>query len=149
MNVGRILIGKPIDTKDLVHQAISKPVGLAVFASDALSSTAYATEEILIILSLAGGSAAVLGISIPIAIAIAIPSVISAIGVGSTASAVRGVFRTAGPLPPSNVVGRIPAVAPHQPAVLGPDPGHLAVADYVTLFGEHGYHLLLGQVALP
>ncbi len=72
MNVGRILIGKPLETKDLIHQAISKPVGLAVFASDALSSTAYATEEILIILSLAGSSAAVFGISIPIAIAIAI-----------------------------------------------------------------------------
>lgn len=72
MNVGRILIGKPLETKDLPHQAISKKVGLAVFASDALSSTAYATEEILIILALAGGGAAVLGISIPIAIAIAI-----------------------------------------------------------------------------
>jgi len=84
MNVGRILIGKPIETKDLVHQAISKPVGLAVFASDALSSTAYATEEILIILSLAGGSAAVLGISIPIAIAIAILLVIVTISYRQT-----------------------------------------------------------------
>jgi amino acid transporter len=72
MNVGRILIGKPLETKDLPHQAISKPVGLAVFASDALSSTAYATEEILIILGLTGGGAAIFGYSIPIAIAIAI-----------------------------------------------------------------------------
>lgn len=72
MNVGRLLIGKPLQTKDLPHQAISKTVGLAVFASDALSSTAYATEEILIILALAGGGAAIAGISIPIAIAIAI-----------------------------------------------------------------------------
>src|SRR5690349_11744425 len=72
MNVGRMLIGKPLATKDLAHQAISKPVGLAVFASDALSSTAYATEEILIILGLAGGGSALFGISIPIAIAIAI-----------------------------------------------------------------------------
>jgi amino acid transporter len=72
MNVGRLLIGKPLQTKDLPHQAISKPIGLAVFASDALSSTAYATEEILIILALAGGGAAIFGLSIPIAIAIAI-----------------------------------------------------------------------------
>src|SRR5512147_1210833 len=72
MNVGQLLIGKPLETKDLAHQAISKKVGLAVFASDALSSTAYATEEILIILALAGGGAGILGISIPIAIAIAI-----------------------------------------------------------------------------
>jgi amino acid transporter len=71
-SVGRLLFGNPLQTKDLPHQAISRPVGLAVFASDALSSTAYATEEILIILSLAGGGAALFGISIPISIAIAI-----------------------------------------------------------------------------
>jgi len=71
-SLARFLIGKPLDTQDLQHQAISKPVGLAVFASDALSSTAYATEEILLILALAGGSAAILGLSIPIAIAISI-----------------------------------------------------------------------------
>src|SRR5215204_1239700 len=65
MNVGRILIGKPLETKELIHQAISKPVGLAVFASDALSSTAYATQEMLIILSLAGGSSILFGLSIP------------------------------------------------------------------------------------
>lgn len=62
-------MGKPLQTKDLAHQAISKPVGLAVFASDALSSTAYATEEILIILSLAAGlawSATVPGSTFPI-----------------------------------------------------------------------------------
>jgi amino acid transporter len=37
----------------MAHQAVTKPIGLAVFASDALSSTAYATQEVLIILSLA------------------------------------------------------------------------------------------------
>src|SRR5215470_1853156 len=72
MNVGRLLIGRPLETKDLPHQAISKKVGLAVFASDALSSTAYATEEILITLALAGTGAGILGLSIPIAIAIAV-----------------------------------------------------------------------------
>lgn len=79
MNIGRILIGKPLETKELSDQAVSKPVGLAVFASDALSSTAYATEEILITLASAVGIGAaasvagtVFGWSIPIAIAIAI-----------------------------------------------------------------------------
>lgn len=81
VNVRRLLLGKRLQTEDLPHQAISKRVGLAVFASDALSSTAYATEEILIILSFAvGGGTAIwagqngmiLGLSIPIAIAIAI-----------------------------------------------------------------------------
>jgi amino acid transporter len=53
---------------------LSKVKALAVFASDALSSTAYATEEILLVLVLAGAGA--LGLSIPIAIAIAILLVI-------------------------------------------------------------------------
>ena len=71
-SLGHLLFGKPLATTALPHQTVSKPVGLAVFASDALSSTAYATEEILIILALAGLSASTLGLSIPIAIAIAI-----------------------------------------------------------------------------
>lgn len=72
INLGRLLIGKPLETKELPHQAIGKTVGLAVFASDALSSSAYATQEMLIILAMAGGGAAVFGISIPLAIAIAV-----------------------------------------------------------------------------
>ena len=92
INVKRILLGKRLNTNDLAHQAISKPVGLAVFASDALSSTAYATEEILIILSMAvaGGGliwvsgGTILGLSIPIAIAIAILLVIVTISYRQT-----------------------------------------------------------------
>jgi amino acid transporter len=48
------LIGRPLSTADAPHQTIGKVVGLAVFASDALSSTAYATQEILVILAAAG-----------------------------------------------------------------------------------------------
>ncbi|MCL4254011.1 MAG: APC family permease [Anaerolineae bacterium] len=70
--IKHFLVGKPLATKELPHQAITRPIGLAVFASDALSSTAYATQEMLIILSLAGGSAALFGLSIPLAIAIAV-----------------------------------------------------------------------------
>jgi amino acid transporter len=43
-------IGKPLATADAPHQTIGKLVGLAVFSSDALSSTAYATQEMLVIL---------------------------------------------------------------------------------------------------
>jgi amino acid transporter len=50
------LIGRPLPTADAPHQAIGKLIGLAVFASDALSSTAYATQELLVILILAGVS---------------------------------------------------------------------------------------------
>jgi amino acid transporter len=55
INLKRALLGKRLQTDDLPHQAISRPIGLAVFASDALSSTAYATQEILMILALAAG----------------------------------------------------------------------------------------------
>jgi amino acid transporter len=48
------LLGKPLATADAPHQTVGKAVGLAVFASDALSSTAYATEEMLVILAAAG-----------------------------------------------------------------------------------------------
>ncbi len=64
------LIGRPLSTADAPHQTIGKRVGLAVFASDALSSTAYATQEILVILAAAGTMA--FGYVFPIAIAIVI-----------------------------------------------------------------------------
>ena len=62
------LIGRPLQTADAPHQTIGKLIGLAVFASDALSSTAYATQEMLTILVLAG--AASVGFAFPISISI-------------------------------------------------------------------------------
>jgi len=62
------LIGSPLSTADAVHQTIGKAVGLAVFASDALSSTAYATQEILGVIAVAGTMA--YGYLFPISIAI-------------------------------------------------------------------------------
>jgi amino acid transporter len=64
------LIGRPLSTADAAHQTIGKAVGLAVFASDALSSTAYATQEILGVLTVAGTAA--FGYVFPISIAIVI-----------------------------------------------------------------------------
>jgi amino acid transporter len=54
----RILIGPPIPSSEEQHQRLVKFIALAVFASDAISSTAYATEEILLVLVAAGGLAA-------------------------------------------------------------------------------------------
>ncbi len=62
------LIGRPLPTADAPHQTIGKLIGLAVFSSDALSSVAYATQEMLVILAIAGATS--FGISIPLAIAI-------------------------------------------------------------------------------
>jgi amino acid transporter len=65
----RTVLGAPLASSRLTEEKLSKVKALAIFASDALSSTAYATEEILLILVLAGASA--LTYSIPISIAIA------------------------------------------------------------------------------
>lgn len=52
----RALVGDPLHTHQLEEEKISKTKGLAVFSSDALSSSAYATEEIVRVLVLAGGA---------------------------------------------------------------------------------------------
>lgn len=65
-----VLLGKPLHTADAPHQTIGKAVGLAVFASDALSSTAYATQETLGVLIAAGSLA--FGLVFPVSMAIVI-----------------------------------------------------------------------------
>lgn len=65
----RVLIGPPLPTQRLAHERLGKVQALAVLSSDALSSVAYATEEILLVLVL-GGSAA-LALTWPVALAIA------------------------------------------------------------------------------
>lgn len=69
VNVRQLVLGKPLATDEAIHQRLSKAKALAVFSSDALSSTAYATEAILLVL-LAAGTAS-LGISMWIALGIA------------------------------------------------------------------------------
>jgi amino acid transporter len=56
----QLVVGKPIPSHLAHHERLSKTTGLAVLSSDALSSVAYATEEILRTLMLAGASALVL-----------------------------------------------------------------------------------------
>ncbi len=68
------LIGRPLPTADAPRQTVGKMIGLAVFASDALSSTAYATQEMLVVLAAVGTLAfgAVFPISIAIVVLLAI-----------------------------------------------------------------------------
>ena len=61
-------MGTPLPTAQSRHERLDKRTALAVFASDALSSVAYATEEILLVLVLAGSAA--LSYSLPIGMAI-------------------------------------------------------------------------------
>jgi amino acid transporter len=68
----KLLLGPALKTSQLAHQRVSKRVALAVFSSDPISSTAYATEEILLVLvgaTLAGGVLAT-GLALPVALAI-------------------------------------------------------------------------------
>ncbi|HEU5097869.1 MAG TPA: APC family permease [Roseiflexaceae bacterium] len=64
----RILVGRPLATEQQQHQRLRKIIALAVFASDPLSSNAYATEAIMLVLITVGTGA--LTLSIPISIAI-------------------------------------------------------------------------------
>jgi amino acid transporter len=67
--VKRLLLGAPMPLAQARHERLNKTVALAVFASDPLSSVAYATEEILLVLML--GGAAALSYSLPVALGIA------------------------------------------------------------------------------
>jgi len=64
----QLLFGKSLPTSAHAEERLTNPEALAVLSSDALSSVAYATEEILLVLVAAGSSA--LGLSLPIAAAI-------------------------------------------------------------------------------
>ena len=64
----RVLVGPPMPLAQARHERLRKRIALAVFSSDALSSVAYATEEILLILVLAGTAALHLSVAISLAI---------------------------------------------------------------------------------
>jgi amino acid transporter len=72
----RVILGQPLATAQARHERLSKSTGLAIFASDNLSSVAYASEEILRVLILAGVGALNLASPIGAAIAIVIAIVI-------------------------------------------------------------------------
>ena len=68
MILKRWLVGDPLKTAQAAHERLSKTLALAIFSSNAISSVAYATEEILLVLILAGTAA--VSWSIPISLAI-------------------------------------------------------------------------------
>src|SRR6201988_1025064 len=76
--IKRLLVGRALRTEQAIHERLRKKTALAVFSSDALSSTAYATEEILLVLAAAAAATAsgsfsyVVPVSIGIAVLLAI-----------------------------------------------------------------------------
>ncbi|HVM06195.1 MAG TPA: APC family permease [Acidimicrobiales bacterium] len=69
----RLLVGRPLSSADADHQRLPKTIALATFSSDPISSTAYATEEILFVTAV-GASSLALGLEklVPMAIAVAV-----------------------------------------------------------------------------
>src|SRR5215210_4642533 len=76
----RLLVGNPLKTEQAAHERLTKKTALAVFSSDALSSTAYATEEILLVLAaaVAFGQTSAFYYVVPISIGISVLLVIVA-----------------------------------------------------------------------
>jgi len=70
MGVRRLLLGQPFRSDKLSHTLLPKRIALPVFASDAMSSVAYAPEEIFLVLSVAGLSALVMAPWIGLAVAL-------------------------------------------------------------------------------
>lgn len=67
-SIKRLLVGNPLRSEQAAHERLAKKTALAVYSSDALSSVAYSTEAILLVL-LAAGTAAI-GYLVPIVIGI-------------------------------------------------------------------------------
>jgi amino acid transporter len=72
--IKRLLVGRALRTEQAIHERLTKKTALAVFSSDALSSTAYATEEILLVLAAAAAAShgASFNYVVPISFGIAI-----------------------------------------------------------------------------
>ncbi|MGH9039666.1 MAG: APC family permease [Acidimicrobiia bacterium] len=85
----RIFVGRPLPSADQEHQRLIKTIALAVFSSDAISSTAYATEEILHVLVLYAAMGA-LGYLSPISIVVIVLLTIVAISYRQTIFAYPG-----------------------------------------------------------
>jgi len=69
--IKRIFVGRPMSSGELEHTLLPKTIALPVFASDPLSSNAYATQEAMLVLGTAGTASGALGLTIPISIAVA------------------------------------------------------------------------------
>jgi amino acid transporter len=67
--VRAVVFGRPLSNEAEIEERLSKKKALAIFSSDAISSSAYATEEILRVLILGGAAAMLLSVQVSIAIA--------------------------------------------------------------------------------
>ena len=112
-----MLFGRPLASEEEIGERLSKTKALAIFSSDAISSSAYATEEILRALLLAGIGFAALNLALPISIAIALLLAVVAISYRQVVHRLpdrrRLVLRLEGELRPPRVAHR-GVGAPHR-----------------------------------
>ena len=73
----RVLIGRPMRSDAMGHQLLPKRIALPIFASDALSSVAYAPDEVLLTLALAGTMAAIQSIWVGVVVALVLAVVVA------------------------------------------------------------------------
>ena len=73
----RVLIGRPMRSDAMGHQLLPKRIALPIFASDALSSVAYAPDEVLLTLALAGSMAALQSVWVGVVVAIVLAVVVA------------------------------------------------------------------------
>jgi amino acid transporter len=73
----RLLVGRPFRSDRLQHTLLPKRIALPVFASDALSSVAYAPDEILLTLSIAGAGAFAISPWVTLAVAVVMATVVA------------------------------------------------------------------------
>lgn len=150
--IKRLLLGRPLASEEASHQLLPKILALPVFASDALSSVAYATEEMLLVLILAGSGA--LDTSQPISFAVVGLMVIV---VGSYRQTVRAYPRGGGGyLVTRENIGTVPSLAAGGALLaayvltvaVSMSAGALAVVSYVPALLPHKVTIALAFLAL-
>ncbi len=151
----RVLIGRPLAGYEEEHQRLPKRIALPVFASDAMSSTAYATDEILVVLlGGAGIGAAVWADLTPIAIVVA---VLLTIVVASYRQTIHAYPSGGGSYIVSKAnLGTIPALVAGASLLVdyiltvavSVSAGVLAITSAVPSWGEHRVPICLAMIAL-
>jgi amino acid transporter len=150
--VKRVLVGRALASHKLEHQLLPKTLALPVFSSDPLSSNAYATEEMMLVLALAGAGA--FHLMLPIAVMIA---VVLAIVVTSYRQTVRAYPRGGGSYIVARenlgtVPGLVAASAILQDYVLtvavSVTAGTVAIVSAVPSLLEHRVAIALALIAL-
>src|SRR5437867_1564627 len=148
----RLLLGRALSSHKMEHELLPKYLALPVFASDPLSSVAYATEEMMLVLIAAG--AAALAVMVPLGLAIA---ALLAIVVTSYRQTVRAYPRGGGSYIVSRenlgtIPGLVAAAAILADYVLtvavSVTAGTIAITSAAPSLAEHRVGLAVGFVAL-